>query len=310
MLPGTPTPSQPRNSGQGGRRGQRGLAARPRGDGSSQGSRRRSSLGSQYCTQKCLLGLVGGGLLDERCPNAALHRGESDGVRHPVDHAEWLRLLREQLRRTLDGGVVCIGKQGAQEVVFQVTLLAHGYTFVGKGTVPVFVEDLEHEAAIYHRLQPLQGVCVPVFLGAIDLRDISRVYYYDFRVRIVYMMFPSWAGDSLDEAGALDAIGGNPEREVVRSVRGLHAMGVVHTDVRMPNTPWSRETRRVMMIDFERAVLMDLPRLPLAETVSNKRARVLQGTESGKAVGQLGSKSDYDRPVWNDIMAAKSVFQS
>jgi hypothetical protein len=40
------------------------------------------------------------------------------------------------------------------------------------------VEDLEHEATVYHRLQLAQGVYVPVFLGAVDLCDLRRVYYY------------------------------------------------------------------------------------------------------------------------------------
>ncbi|KAH8783446.1 hypothetical protein F5883DRAFT_637700 [Diaporthe sp. PMI_573] len=77
---------------------------------------------------------------------------------HPVDRPELLRLLREQLRRTLHDGVARIGKGGARGVLFQVTLLAYGYTFLSKGTVEEFVEDLEHEATVDHRLQPLQGV--------------------------------------------------------------------------------------------------------------------------------------------------------
>lgn len=162
------------------------------------------------------------------------------------------------------------------------------------------MEDLEQEATVYHRLQPLQGVCVPVFLGKVDLRDISRTYYYDFRVRVVYMMFLSWAGDSLDMA-TLDA-----ERELLRSVRRLHTMGVAHTDVRRPNALWSWETRRVMMIDFERAVLMEPPRVPLAKLVPNKRARPSQGRFS-----KVGKPSTAGRrQVWDDISAVKLIFPS
>ncbi|KAJ2891106.1 uncharacterized protein MKZ38_000915 [Zalerion maritima] len=309
--PGTPSPTQPRNRGQGAQHSQRGLARRPRGDGGQGSSSRRADGRSrQYCTQKCLLGSVGGGLLDEKCPNVRLHRGRSGGVYHPVDHAKWLGLLREQLRRTLDDGVVRIGKEGARGVLFQVTLLVYGYTFVSKGTVPEFVEDLEHEAAVYQRLRPIQGVCVPVYLGTIDLRDISRTYYYDFRVRIVYMMFLSWVGSSLNEAGTLDAMGESPVRELIRSLRGLHAMGVAHTDVRKPNALWCQETGRVMMVDFERAVLMDPPRRPLAQVVPNKRARTPDGMDFCKAAGQASCNVGYSRMMWNDISAAKSTFPS
>ncbi|KAF3347224.1 hypothetical protein VdG2_04625 [Verticillium dahliae VDG2] len=71
---------------------------------------------------------------------------------------------------------------GARGVLFQVTMIAYGYTFVGKGTVQAFIRDLEHEAAVYERLRSIQGANVPVFLGAIDLRPMKKIYYYDHRV--------------------------------------------------------------------------------------------------------------------------------
>ncbi len=308
-MPGTPTPTQPNTRGRGSRGGERGLTKRPRGDG-GRGAPSHSGGGRsrQFCTLKCLLGLLGRGFLDEKCPNVALHRGQSDGVHHPVDHTEWLRLLREQLRRTLDDGVVCIWKQGARGVLFQVTLLTHGYTFVAKGTVPEFVEDLEHETAVYRRLQPLQGVCVPVFLGTVDLGSLGRTYYYDFRVRVVYLMLLSWAGVSLGEAGTWEAMGNDPGRELVRSVRELHANGVAHTDVRPPNVLWCRETRRAMVIDFERAVLVDPPCPPMVQVVSKKRARVPRGLGIVKAVDQPSSRAEHRRLLSNDVSAARSIF--
>lgn len=46
-------------------------------------------------------------------------------------------------------------------------------------------------------------------------------------------------------------------------------MGVAHKDVRMANALWNEETRRVMLIDFERAVLAE-PRPVLAHIAPNK----------------------------------------
>ncbi|RBQ85230.1 hypothetical protein VDGD_20849 [Verticillium dahliae] len=63
-------------------------------------------------------------------------------------------------------------------------MIAYGYTFVGKGTVQAFIRDLEHEAAVYERLRSIQGANVPVFLGAIDLRPMKKIYYYDHRVAV------------------------------------------------------------------------------------------------------------------------------
>ena len=225
----------------------------------------------QYCTQKCLLGLVAGDILDEECPNVTLHRGTDGDRRHQVDHAAWLGLLREQLGRTLDDGVVPLRKQGARGVLFQVTLLAYGYTFVSKATTVRFVRELEHEAKVYERLRPLQGVRVPVFLGAVDLREVGRTYYYNIEVHIIYLMLVLWGGLSLDEAEVSDKA--KVKRGLVQSVRVLYAHGVAHTDVRDANVLWDEKTKRAMVIDFEQAVLAERPRPALAPVVPNKRAR-------------------------------------
>ncbi len=174
-MPGTPIPAQPGKA-------QRGLARRPRRNSSDLGSSSRGGKATNrsYCSQKCLLGLVAGENLDEECPNIAFYRGEHNDRRHPVDHTTWLVLLREQLGQSLDDGVVFFGKQGARGVLFQVTLLGYGYTFVSKAITIRFVRELEHEANVYEHLRPLQGVRVPVFLGVVDLREVERTYYYDF----------------------------------------------------------------------------------------------------------------------------------
>jgi hypothetical protein len=60
-----------------------------------------------------------------------------------------------------------------------------GYTLVGKGTVEAFMPDLRHEGQIYQRLDAIQGECIPVYLGNIDL---LKVYYLDIGVRIQHML--------------------------------------------------------------------------------------------------------------------------
>ncbi|KAK2670233.1 hypothetical protein RAB80_014370 [Fusarium oxysporum f. sp. vasinfectum] len=229
--PDTPTPTG-RNTRQGTRRSQR-LALRPRGGGGEQGR--------QYCTQKCLLGMVKGGFLDPKCPNVALHckRCAPARARHPVNHEEWLRLLWIQLKQSLDDGIRPLGEGGARGVLFQVTLLAHGYTFVSKGTVRAFIKDLEHEAAVYERLKPIQGVHVPVFLGAIDLRLMNKTYYYDHRVYVVHMTFLSWGGCSIDRAQRIGDMDRSLEDEAIRSLRAMHREGVIHKDVRLANMLFS-----------------------------------------------------------------------
>ncbi|OAQ58406.1 protein kinase-like domain [Purpureocillium lilacinum] len=299
--PDTPSPAE-RNTGQGPRRSRR-LAVRPRGGGADNSGQRRP-----FCTQKCLLGLVRGHALDRSCPNVSLHRPvkmqrRSTCLRHPIDHAKWLQLLRAQLKETLDRGIMRLEKGGARGVLFKVTLLEYGYTFVSKGTIKAFIPDLEHEAAVYRRLEGIQGIHVPVFLGAVDLRPLDRTYYYDHRVYIVHLTLMSWGGKSLHEArGRMRTT----EEQVRRSLDAIHQLGVVHRDVRRPNILFCEETGGAMMIDFERAKLLEA-RPPLAKLTPNKR--LLQGGIRKPKRQKLGRVSQRAK-CCEDILMVKDVFSS
>jgi hypothetical protein len=240
-----------------------------------------------YCTQKCLLGLARGRKLDARCPNVGFHgRG---GGSHPVKHAQWLAMLRQQLEQSLDDGITPLGLGGARGVLFKVTMLAYGYTFVSKGTVRAFIPDLQREADVYKRLRPAQGRHVPVFLGAIDLREMERIYYYDHRVYVVYMTFLSWGGCSLSEARPARVPRGELRDMAIRSLQAVHRERVRHGDVRDANMVFNEETG-VMMIDFERAEMGDVQRQALAPVVPNKRRWTGEGRQ-----GKQGRKVTIDR---------------
>ncbi|KAK4074423.1 hypothetical protein Purlil1_12963 [Purpureocillium lilacinum] len=271
--PGTPSPAE-RNKGQGagqgagqGPRWSRRLAERRRGGGANNSGQSRP-----FCTQNCLLGLVRGHALDRSCPNVHLHcrrmthigRG---AIRHPINHAEWLQLLHAQLKKTLVCGITPLEKSGARGVLFKVTLLKYGYTFVSKGTIVEFIRDLEDEAAVDRRLEDVQGIHVPVFLGVVDLRPLGRTYYYDHRVYIVHLTM-SWGGESLHEARWRMR---TTQEQVKRSLEAIHKRGVIHTDVRGPNILFCEETGGAMVIDFEPAKLLE-PRQPLAKMTPNKRS--------------------------------------
>jgi hypothetical protein len=57
-----------------------------------------------------------------------------------------------------------------------------------KGTVSVFVLDLQHEGGIYPRLEAIQGEVVPVHQGNINL---VRKYDLDLGVGIARMLLMS-----------------------------------------------------------------------------------------------------------------------
>ncbi|KAG6043022.1 hypothetical protein E4U17_001139 [Claviceps sp. LM77 group G4] len=235
-----------------------------------------SATDKPYCTQKCLLGLVQGENLDPKCPNVTLHcQGKEGGAghpeRHPVDHAEWLRLLRDQFEQSLDVGITYHGVVGARGALFKVTLLAYGYTFVSKGTVSGHIQHLEHEARVYERLKPIQGRYVPVFLGTIDLRTMDKDYWIYFETRVVHMMFISWGGIlfHVHKAGMdqLETLHDVPwVEEGVRALKAVHNEGVLHCDVRWRNVLFSSETKGIMVIDFERAELLDATGLSEKDT--------------------------------------------
>ncbi|KAI6506875.1 hypothetical protein MCOR10_011352 [Pyricularia oryzae] len=319
-LPDTPSPTERRmrqegRGGQGARRSERILAQRPRG-----GSGGSNEQDRPYCTQKCLLGLVKGGLLDAKCPNMALHIRQPSShsnrdsgpsracLRHQIDQTEFVNLLFKQLERTLDNGITPLGHGGARGVLFKVCLVDYGYTIVGKGTVKAFVKDLEHEAAVYTRLQPIQGVYVPVFLGVIDLRLMKKVYYYDHRVYVIHMTFLSWGGCDLDATGIAGGGEGKLEGKAIRSLRAMHQLGVAHKDVRGANMLFNAETDGVMMIDFERALLLEPPRPPLAQLVPNKRRWKPDMVDSGKPKGKSGDRGQVSRAFSEDIGLMKTVF--
>ena len=299
--PNTPSPTERQASRRSARlAGQYSDGRGSRGAGRGRGSDRSEFEGKPhqdlaYCTQKCLLGLVKGDVLDPDCPNFKLHRHRNNygsvvnaDSRHSISHYEFLQLLSHQLKRTLDYGITSLDITGARGALFKVTLLAYGYTFISKGTVQAFIPDLEHEARVYERLKDAQGVHVPVFLGTIDLSSLNRTYYYDFRVDIVHLCFMSWGGLSLRDVQDLDRNKSTLQPMAVETMRAIHQLGVVHKDARYENILFNPQTGRVMLIDFERSQLLDTPRPTLAALEPNKRRRVQDSKGQTKSVGRSG----------------------
>ena len=309
--PDTPSPAERRAGGQaqGPRRSQRIQAQRS----NDSVSKRDAGQAVQYCTQKCLIGLVKGTFLDMSCPNVRFHGrrpgplGSRSTTRHPITHAKWIELLTQQLEESLDNGVTPLGEVGSRGALFRVTLVTHGYVFICKGTVRAFIKDLQREAAVYERLKPLQGVSVPVFLGSIDLRPMNKVYYYDHRVYVVYMSFLSWGGYNLDHFDVADDVGKRLAGKTLQSLRAMHRQGVVHKDVRRNNMLFNPETNRVMIIDFERSLLEHPPRRALDQIVPNKRTYSYNTTQ-GKVSDTARRDRRGARDTVEDIIMAKTAF--
>ncbi|TVY90595.1 hypothetical protein LAWI1_G003827 [Lachnellula willkommii] len=221
----------------------------------------------QYCTSACLLGLVRGNLLDDTCPNVNAHRGHGTGNKHALRRKSLTKLMLRQLTQDPDNGCEPLGKQGACGALFRLTLESYGYTFVAKGTVMAFKAKLKHESLIYRHLDKVQGELIPVYLGNISL---VRPYFLDVGVRIIHMLFMSWAGEQAGKDLML-VIGRDLAAETSAVITKMLDCGVEHRDIRPPNVLWNPEGRKVMVVDFERSEI--LKRMPMLQEISPNRKR-------------------------------------
>lgn len=196
-----------------------------------------------FCTQRCLLGLKNGKVLDRNCPNLALHPRFKNIPYHRFD----CQRLVERIRKSLDlcqMPIMPIDRFGSHAVAFKVTDMEYGYTFIGKGCTCASWSDVVGEVDIYRRLEPIQGSAVPVCLGSIDL-DLS---YISHGPRILkHMILMSWGGEALERYGLENDI---IQETLYQTLREIDDLGVVHNDVHAGNVLWNEELNRTMIIDF------------------------------------------------------------
>ncbi|KAK2747529.1 hypothetical protein FQN57_002021 [Myotisia sp. PD_48] len=229
----------------------------------------KRSMAMQYCTQKCLLGLLNGSPLDRNCPNVASH---GNGEKHTLDCHEFRRLVRAQVLRKDRGPFGCESMHihGTSGALFHLTLFSHGYTLVAKGVPVEMVNRAKYEEYIYRHLHPIQGAYVPVCLGSIDIS--TRPLWYDGIAEIVHLLFLGYAGRRIK----FHAGDGNLKQFVPsasESLQAIHGLGVLHGDAHTSNMFWNAEMERVMVIDFERAKIFDRPVYAKTAALMKKRKR-------------------------------------
>jgi predicted Ser/Thr protein kinase len=142
-----------------------------------------------------------------------------------------------------------VSRPGACGVLFRVRLRLYGYTVAAKATPIDFVQRLRWEAEIYKCLRPIQGTHVPVHLGNVDLQV---PYFYEGIAELVHMMFLSFGGKRISQHLTAENRPVFTER-VNCAAQAIHSLGVLHKDLMPRNILWNEETRRVMVVDFERA---------------------------------------------------------
>uniref|UniRef100_A0A093XUJ6 Reticulocyte-binding protein 2 like a n=1 Tax=Talaromyces marneffei PM1 TaxID=1077442 RepID=A0A093XUJ6_TALMA len=224
---------------------------------------------SRFCTQRCLLGLQQKGTLDGSCPNVYLHRHGQEGNRHRIDAKELVQLLKDQLDQDLDHNCTPFGVCGSYGAPFKITCTAYGYTVVGKGTTSNLWKEVSREAEVYQVLRKVQGLAVPVFVGAIDL---NMIYFLHGAGEIRHMLLMAWGGREIGVGERLT--------EISRSRALIRKLGVVHGDLRLQNMLWNDELGRVLIIDFHRSEIRR--QLIGARVHSSKRSRDIYGAGHSK----------------------------
>lgn len=225
----------------------------------------------QYCTHKCILGLVSGGSLDKTCPNVKDHGVKS----HPIDQFGFIALLQKQLLRgNLDLhsilGCKSLHIHGARAALFEVTLFAYGYKLVAKGVPRESIPHLKREEKIYERLSPVQGIYVPVCLGSVDLTP--RPVWYDGIAQIFRLMVLSYAGTLIRHHANVKDVKQFSQPAGV-ALKAIHNTGVLHNDPHRRNMVWNAERSCIMFIDFDRARIIEKERTPLGLTSPNRKRK-------------------------------------
>ncbi|KAI4118003.1 MAG: hypothetical protein LQ338_007475 [Usnochroma carphineum] len=147
-------------------------------------------------------------------------------------------------------------KQGCTGRLFKLVLASHGYTFVGKGTIKLYIPDSKNEGRVYNRLKDRQGRNIPVHLGNIDLLRPWMACTFD----IVHMLLIGeyvWNNVARDKEGDETVYwkGLVFDEECVKN-------GVLNRDTFQRNMMWNYEASQIMFIDFDQSILFDLGRPP------------------------------------------------
>ncbi|CAG8003658.1 unnamed protein product [Penicillium salamii] len=227
-------------------------AGRQRHPGNHQGNQAQDR-DAKFCTQRCLLGLQSGGVLDDCCPNVMRHRRSKDDLHHPITSEDLVRLLKAQLDENIDR-CTPLGGCGAYGAPFKLTCIVYGYTVIGKGTTSGLWKDVSREAQVYQILRKAQGSAVPVFLGTIDL---AKIYFLHGAGEIRHMLVMGWGGESTTSMEPTPIL----LQEIHKSNREIKALGIIHEDLRRDNILWNEELGRALIIDFHRSTLKSRPTL-------------------------------------------------
>ncbi|KAK9478419.1 hypothetical protein V1514DRAFT_342872 [Lipomyces japonicus] len=183
--------------------------------------------GAKFCTQRCMLGLQQGDVLDEHCPNVKLRRQGGNGIRHGINASEMLEILKSQLDNDIDIDIdscEVLSGFGSFEVLFKLTCAEYKYTVVGKGSTSNLWKCLYAWA-----------------------RSIWPKKYFIHGVGdICHMLVMACGGETISDVERFPWL----DEEISRSKEEINALGDVDFDLDDDNVLWNAELNRALIIDF------------------------------------------------------------
>ena len=131
--------------------------------------------------------------------------------------------------------------------------------------------------------------------------DLDHLYFYDGIAEIVHMMFLGFGGSLIYQY-----INTNYWlcliHQLERSIRAIHQLGVLHRDAMPRNMLWNAEASQAMMIDFERAEILEQRTVPGVISPNWKRKMITKTPKKGQ-----GGCDAFAREMQRAIMELRAL---
>lgn len=203
-----------------------------------------------FCTLRCLEGLIYTGELDTACPNVASHGLDH----HDIGPERFAQRIRHQLNHDYYRGVDMISySTRTQSVICKVTLFPWRYTVVLKAASNPSAYYQKRETQMYQQLEDVQGYDVPFCLGDFELSYPLRPPGVASWERTHFLVL-AWAGHSIDcvTDDANYTIHGDQYPDLDAQV--YLKTGIKHLRPLPRHICWNEEFQRPMLIDFSWAL--------------------------------------------------------
>lgn len=113
-------------------------------------------------------------------------------------------------------------------------------------------ERLEAEFDLYERVTPLQGSCIPICVGLLDLKASGNTTLIYNRRVTGKMLIMSWEGIAVAHASEIANIRHLGWRRS-RIRRRLEEIGMRNVDLDLSNFVWNLRTRSLKLVNFRTA---------------------------------------------------------